>query len=92
MDGPHIVTYDGHRYGLQHPLRCRPDLIGCAFEVGLRDGHIDEPPDGSHFIVWAPADTSDDPDDGLRGVVYEPVPDGWDDGMAALVHALEGES
>ena len=37
----HIVTFSEDGYGLQHPIRCRPDLLGCSVNVYL--AYRDEP-------------------------------------------------
>jgi hypothetical protein len=41
----HIVTFSDTGYGLMHPPSCRPDLIGCEYNVWLaeQDGPAREP-------------------------------------------------
>ena len=42
----HIAEFRDDGWGLQHPLRCRPDLIGCAVNraVSTLCDESDEPP------------------------------------------------
>ena len=50
--GRHIVEFTDTGYGLQHPLDCRPDLIGCPFNQYLAG--LDEPdrPPGRYVMAW----------------------------------------
>lgn len=33
----HRVEFQESGYGVQHPIECRPDLLGCRFNIWLRD-------------------------------------------------------
>lgn len=37
--GRHVLDLRDDGYGLQHPVRCRPDLIDCAVNRALAEGH-----------------------------------------------------
>jgi hypothetical protein len=55
----HIVDFTGTGYGLQHPPSCRPDLIGCRFNVWLADA--DEPDElpGRYRMTFDAAGTAE---------------------------------
>lgn len=48
----HIIEIQEGEWGLQHPLECRPDILGCAVHKAVKaafDGH--PPPDVGRFEV-----------------------------------------
>ena len=46
----HIVDIGPESFGLQHPIECRPDLLGCP--VGAALSALDEPPaDVGRYVV-----------------------------------------
>jgi len=48
----HIVEFSETGYGLQHPIRCRPNLLGCQFNEWLASemGPDEEP--GRYLMTW----------------------------------------
>jgi hypothetical protein len=50
--GRHIVEFTFSGYGLQHPLDCRPDLIGCPFNAYLAALDGPDRPDGRYAMAW----------------------------------------
>lgn len=51
IDRRHIVTFSRTGYGLQHPLPCRPNLLGCPVHKALaRRRSIDRPP-GKYVVT-----------------------------------------
>lgn len=48
----HTATFSEDGYGLQHPPSCRPNLIGCRFNIYLaaQDGPDMDP--GEYRMTW----------------------------------------
>lgn len=58
----HIVTFTEDGYGLEHPIRCRPNLIGCVLNEWLATQMAPDREPGRYVMEWT--------DTGPR---YEPV-------------------
>lgn len=67
----HVVELTLTNYGLQHPLRCRPDLIGCHVNRYLAALDGPERPPGRYVITLTP----DEEQHGRWRAWYEPDPD-----------------
>ena len=37
LDTVHVVEFNEHSYGLQHPLTCRPNLLDCRYNTYLSE-------------------------------------------------------
>jgi hypothetical protein len=48
----HIVTFSETGYGLQHPIRCRPNLIGCMFNEWLATQMAPDRDPGQYVMTW----------------------------------------
>ena len=49
----HIVTFTETGYGLEHPIRCRPNLIGCQFNEWLASQMAPDQEPGRYVMTWA---------------------------------------
>ncbi len=67
----HVVEFSASGYGLQHPLRCRPDLIGCHVNRYLAGLDGPEKPPGRYVVVLAP----DEEEHGRWRAWYQRDPD-----------------
>ena len=54
----HVVDFTETGFGLQHPPSCRPNLIGCRFNVWLSDADGPEEEPGRYRMTW----TDDEPE------------------------------
>ena len=46
LDDPrHIVEFGDDNWSMQHPIKCRPDLIGCIVNQAVTDDAFDGPPE-----------------------------------------------
>lgn len=48
----HIVTFTGTGYGLEHPIDCRPDLIGCVHNEWLASQTAPDRLAGRYVMRW----------------------------------------
>jgi hypothetical protein len=48
----HIVDFTETGFGLQHPPSCRPNLVGCRFNVYLSDLGVPEEEPGRYRMTW----------------------------------------
>jgi hypothetical protein len=48
----HIVDFTESGYGLQHPIRCRPNLIGCQFNEWLATQMAPDEEPGRYLMTW----------------------------------------
>jgi hypothetical protein len=48
----HIVDFSESGYGLQHPIRCRPNLIGCQFNEWLATQMAPDKKPGRYLMTW----------------------------------------
>jgi hypothetical protein len=53
----HIVTFSESGYGLEHPIRCRPNLIGCAFNRWLATAAGPDREPGRYVMTWTNTET-----------------------------------
>ena len=65
----HIVDFSATGYGLQHPVECRPDLIGCHVNRYLAGLDAPEEPPGRYVVRLTP----DQHEHGRWRAWYEPV-------------------
>jgi len=49
----HIVTFTDDGYGLEHPIRCRPNLTGCILNEWLRTQMAPDREPGRYVMEWA---------------------------------------
>ena len=48
----HVVTFSKTGYGLQHPIRCRPNLIGCQMNEWLATQMAPDEEPGRYVMTW----------------------------------------
>lgn len=48
----HIVTFTEDGYGLEHPIRCRPNLTGCNLNEWLRTQMAPDREPGRYVMEW----------------------------------------
>ena len=48
----HIVTFTEDGYGLEHPIRCRPNLTGCILNEWLRTQMGPDREPGRYVMEW----------------------------------------
>lgn len=48
----HIVTFTEDGYGLEHPIRCRPNLTGCMLNEWLRTQPGPDREPGRYIMEW----------------------------------------
>jgi hypothetical protein len=48
----HVVRFTEDGYGLQHPIECRPDLIGCMFNEWLASQPGPDMDPGRYRMDW----------------------------------------
>jgi hypothetical protein len=48
----HIVTFTESGYGLEHPIRCRPNLIGCILNEWLATQMAPDQDPGRYIMEW----------------------------------------
>lgn len=51
-EAEHIVTFGETGYGLQHPVSCRPDLIGCVYNEWLAGQMAPDREPGQYLMTW----------------------------------------
>lgn len=49
----HIVTFSETAYGLEHPIRCRPNLIGCQMNEWLATQAAPDEEPGRYVMTWS---------------------------------------
>ena len=49
----HIVTFTEDGYGLEHPIACRPNLIGCILNEWLATQMAPDRDPGRYVMEWA---------------------------------------
>jgi hypothetical protein len=71
----HFVTFTETGYGLEHPIRCRPDLNGCVFNEWLATQLAPDREPGRYLMTWP-----EGPNDGPRyALATQPKPEGDSD-------------
>lgn len=65
----HVVDVRPTEFGLMHPFKCRPDLLGCAVNLAL-NALPSAPADPGRYLVTV--------DRSGKVVIGDPVPDGYD--------------
>lgn len=48
----HVVEFSEDGYGLQHPAKCRPDLLGCQFNEWLASQPGPDRKPGRYVMDW----------------------------------------
>ena len=48
----HVVTFSESGYGLEHPIRCRPNLIGCQLNEWLAWQPAPDREPGRYVMTW----------------------------------------
>ena len=79
MEAWHVVEFTTTGYGLQHPLRCRPDLLGCPLNAHLASAPGPEAPPGRYLMSDA--------------FGYTPLPTDYEDPLSeAAIKRIEAEA
>ncbi len=79
LAAPHIVEFTRTGYGLQHPIACRPDLIGCPLNRWLAR-QTRPAKNAGRYLMSGPGQ-------------FEPIPDDWTDPLVpGVVPVIEAEA